>query len=163
MNNKHLLLYHGSDSKVTVPDLTKCNSYRDFGQAFYLSYNKGLAKDWAQKKNPTQAIINNYGITLNNVTSGSLKIKRFKADDQWAKFVYDNRMNSAYNRPDYDIVIGPIADNSLQYWFNKIDEEGLTFGEVASQIQYKKFKDNQFAFCSSKAIKLLKWVEIDDC
>lgn len=68
------------------------------------------------------------------------------------------RTKEGYVRPDYDIVIGPIADNTLQDWFNKMDEEGLTFSAIARQIQYKKFKDNQFAFCSSRAIKLLKWV-----
>lgn len=30
-------------------------------------------------------------------------------------------------RPDYDIIIGPIADNTLQNWFNRIDEEGDLF------------------------------------
>ena len=38
-------------------------------------------------------------------------------------------------------------------------EEGLSFSAIAPKIRYEKFKDNQFAFCSSRAIKLLKWVE----
>lgn len=163
MNEDSLILYHGTDSKILNPDLAKCNSYRDFGRAFYLSYNKGLAKNWAEKKNPARAKVNNYGIVLNNVEDCHLKIKCFTADAKWAKFVYDNRTNMNFVRPDYDIVIGPIADNSLQDWFNKIDEEGLDFGEVASKIQYKKFNDKQFAFCSSKALRLLKWVGCHDC
>ncbi len=158
-----LILYHGTDSKILTPDLAKCNSYRDFGRAFYLSYNKGLAKNWAEKKNPVRAKVNDYGIMLNNAEDGCLKIKRFKADAKWAKFVYDNRTNANFVRPDYDIVIGPIADNTLQDWFNKIDEEGLSFGDVASKIRYKKFKDDQFAFCSTKALNLLKWVGCHDC
>ena len=74
-----------------------------------MSFNKGLAKNWAEKKNPAQAKVNDYGIVLNNV------------------------------------------------------EDGLSFGDVASKIQYKKFKDNQFAFCSTKALNLLKWVGCHDC
>lgn len=158
MDEKSLILYHGTDSKILNPDLTKCNAYRDFGRAFYLSYNKTLARDWAKKKSRSQAKVNGYGLVLDNVEDGSLKIKRFKADDTWAKFVYNNRTKANFVRPDYDIIIGPIADNTLQDWFNKMDEEGLSFSAIAPHIQYKKFKDNQFAFCSSKAIKLLKWM-----
>lgn len=163
MSNDSLMLYHGTDSKIQNPDLQKCNVHRDFGRAFYLSYNKGLAKDWATKKSPTHAKINDYGIILNNIEDGNLKIRRFIADEKWAKFVYDNRTNAKYTRPDYDIIIGPIADNTLQDWFNKIDEEGLSFSEIATQIQYNKFKDSQFAFCSAKSLKLLKWVGCHDC
>lgn len=94
MSNDSLMLYHGTDSKVQNPDLLKCNVHRDFGRAFYLSYNKGLAKDWATKKSPTHAKINDYGIILNNIEDGNLKIRRFTADEKWAKFVYDNRTNA---------------------------------------------------------------------
>ena len=73
MSNDSLMLYHGTDSKVQNPDLLKCNVHRDFGRAFYLSYNKGLAKDWATKKSPTHAKINDYGIILNNIEDGNLK------------------------------------------------------------------------------------------
>lgn len=66
-------------------------------------------------------------------------------------------------RPDYDIIIGPIADNTLQNWFNKIEEDDMSFCEVASRIQYTKFKDNQYAFCSARFLKLLKWVDCHDC
>lgn len=163
MNEKSLILYHGTDAKITTPDLTKCKTFRDFGKAFYLSYNMGLAKDWAAKKSSASAKVNDYGIVLNDVESGNLRIKRFKADEQWAKFVYNNRTNEKFVRPDYDIIIGPIADNTLQNWFNKIEEDGLPFSEVASRIQYAKFKDNQYAFCSSRALKLLKWVDCHDC
>ena len=109
MDGKSLILYHGTDSKILNPDLTKCNAYRDFGRAFYLSYNKGLARDWAEKKSRTQPKVNGYGLILNNVEDGFLKIKRFSADEKWAKFVYDNRTREGYVRPDYDIVIGPIG------------------------------------------------------
>ena len=163
MNEKSVILYHGTDTKVSTPDLAKCKPFRDFGKAFYLSYNKGLAKDWATKKNPVSAKINDYGIVLNRIESGNLKIKRFKADEQWAKFIYNNRTDKKFVRPDYDIIIGPIADNTLQNWFNKIEEEGLSFSKVASRIQFAKFKDYQYAFCSPRALKLLKWVDCHDC
>lgn len=31
-------LYHGSNTRINVIDLAKCNRYKDFGQAFYLSF-----------------------------------------------------------------------------------------------------------------------------
>jgi len=32
-----MILYHGSNIKVTEIDLMKCRPYKDFGQGFYLT------------------------------------------------------------------------------------------------------------------------------
>jgi len=32
-----MILYHGSNMKVTAIDLSKCRPYKDFGQGFYLT------------------------------------------------------------------------------------------------------------------------------
>ncbi len=33
-----ITLYHGSNTKVTHIALSQCNPYKDFGQAFYLTF-----------------------------------------------------------------------------------------------------------------------------
>jgi len=32
-----VILYHGSNVKVSSIDLSKCNKYKDFGQGFYMT------------------------------------------------------------------------------------------------------------------------------
>ena len=38
-----MILYHGSNILVDKIDLTKSNKHKDFGQAFYLIYDKDQA------------------------------------------------------------------------------------------------------------------------
>ena len=42
-----MILYHGSNFQIERIDLAKCNPYKDFGQAFYLTSEKGQALDIA--------------------------------------------------------------------------------------------------------------------
>ena len=42
-------LYHGSNMRVIVPDLSRSKPFKDFGSGFYLSDNYGQAMDSLQK------------------------------------------------------------------------------------------------------------------
>lgn len=154
---KDIFLYHGSGALVKNPDLSKCANRRDFGRSFYLTYNKGVAKDWSKKVGLSEKIVNKFALTLINCPE-TLKIKKFSANEEWARFVYDNRYNENYRRPDYDILIGPIADNGLAEIFSEVDEGLIDFPVAAQKIAYKRYKDLQYAFCSKKALNLLKWI-----
>lgn len=153
---KDNILYHGSDSVIYKPELDKCSKYRDFGQCFYLTYDKKMAKDWAKKKSKDHPVVNEYTIDLSTIESGKLKIKRFKADGEWAKFIYDNRYNENFKRPAYDVIIGPLGDNHLKEHFSEIKVKEKTFEEIAAEIEYKRYNAIQVCFCSNYALKLLK-------
>ena len=43
-------LYHGSNIKIAEVDLSQCNPYKDFGQAFYLTIDKDQAMDVAHAR-----------------------------------------------------------------------------------------------------------------
>lgn len=45
----------------------------------------------------------------------------------------------AQKRPNYDIIIGPMADRGLKEQFMKMRMEHLTFAEIAPLIHYDKF------------------------
>lgn len=42
-----ITLYHGSNIRIDKIDLSHCNPYKDFGQAFYLTSDKAQAQDVA--------------------------------------------------------------------------------------------------------------------
>ena len=42
-----MTLYHGSNVEIAEIDLSLCNPYKDFGQAFYLTIEKDQAMDVA--------------------------------------------------------------------------------------------------------------------
>ena len=175
---KENILYHGTDTVINEPSLDKCNKYRDFGQCFYLTYNKKMANDWARKKSKDHPVVNKYTINFSTIESGKLKIKRFKADGEWAEFIYNNRYNENFKRPAYDIIIGPLGDNSLKEHFNESKSistkhskqttqykeiEALlkekTFKEIAAEIEYKRYNAIQVCFCSDYALKILRRIE----
>lgn len=153
----YVFLHHGSNVIVEKPQWNLGSRYRDFGQCFYTTYNEEMAKDWA-KKMDGNTVVNKYLFdwTLLEDKCNMLKVKRFKADAEWAKFVYSNRYIRGYKRPNYDILVGPLADKSLTEQFAKIRTEGLTFEEVAPLIEYNKFKALQVCFCSDRAVKMLR-------
>lgn len=45
-----MILYHGSNMQINVIDLSRCNRFKDFGQAFYLSADKNQAEEIAQTR-----------------------------------------------------------------------------------------------------------------
>ena len=42
-----ITLYHGSNVRIKDVDLSRCNPYKDFGQAFYLTSDMAQAQDVA--------------------------------------------------------------------------------------------------------------------
>ena len=45
-----MILYHGSNVQIDAIELRRCNRFKDFGQAFYLSADKSQAEEIAQTR-----------------------------------------------------------------------------------------------------------------
>ena len=43
-----MILYHGSNMHIETIELSRCNRFKDFGQAFYLSADKKQAEEIAE-------------------------------------------------------------------------------------------------------------------
>lgn len=153
------VLYHGSDTNVKRPVWNSGSRFRDFGQCFYTTYDRDTAKDWAVKMTALYPVVNKYALNLKSVQTMDLRIKRFQADEEWARFVYENRENSRFKRPAYDIIIGPIADKGLQDEFRKVKSGKASFAEIAPLIHYDRFHSYQVAFCTDRALKLLSYLD----
>ncbi|MBQ7823319.1 MAG: DUF3990 domain-containing protein [Bacteroidaceae bacterium] len=155
-----MILYHGSNTVIDGIDLGKCRPYKDFGKGFYLTDIEEQARRMAERTARMfkgEPVLTKFEFNLKEAQASELKIKIFDAPDrEWARFVMDNRdMNTVQPCHDYDIVIGPVADDTIArllrlYTENFIDEEQLlrelTFSKVTSQ----------YCFLSEAAIKMLK-------
>ena len=158
--NIAMILYHGSNMAIDGIDLNRCRPYKDFGRGFYLTDIREQAQRMAARTarmfsgNPTLTM---FEFDLEEAQSSELKVKVFKEPDwEWARFVMSNRdINTTQPCHDYDIVIGPVADDTIArllrlYTENFINEEQLlhelTFSKVTSQ----------YFFHSEAAIKMLK-------
>ena len=159
MEINQFVLYHGSDTDVKIPVWNSGSRFRDFGQCFYTTYDIRTAKNWAEKNTILNPVVNKYALNLKRIKTGVLRIKRFKSDAEWARFVYDNRENSKFKRPAYDIIIGPIADRGLANLFMKVKAGEKSFDEIAPLIQFDRFKSYQVAFCTDNAMNLLTYLD----
>lgn len=153
-----MILYHGSNMAIDVIDLNRSKPNKDFGRAFYLSADESQAQEMAQAKciqfGGTPCVTR---FEVDDVQMSKLCYKRFEeyARD-WAQFVYDNRDETKEFTHPYDIVFGPIADDYIGLQMRRFRFSKLTFNQFLEEIKYPKGITFQYAFCTQKAINLLK-------
>ncbi|MDR0307382.1 MAG: DUF3990 domain-containing protein [Chitinispirillales bacterium] len=112
-------VYHGGYIKVDTIDLLKCKPNKDFGKGFYVTKFRNHAEEWAKiigEKYGTAGFVSEFEFSENDFTNSICKIKRFDAyNEEWLDFVVINRdKNSKFPAHDYDIVIGPVANDKIQ-------------------------------------------------
>lgn len=86
-----------------------------------------------------------------------LNIKRFDGYTQeWAEFILMNR-NNISDKPahDFDIVIGPIADDGVGTQIRRLSRGFITFDAFLEELKYSKVSI-QYFFGTEKALKYLK-------
>ena len=156
-----MILYHGSNMEIDTIDLDKCRPYKDFGKGFYLTDIQEQAQRIAArtarmfKGDPT---LTAFEFDLKEVMRASgLKVRIFeKPDREWAKFVMSNRdINTVQPCHDYDIVIGPVADDTIARLLRLYIENFISEEQLLRELTFSKVT-SQYFFHSEAAIKMLK-------
>lgn len=153
-------LYHGSNIQIEVIDLGKCRPFKDFGQGFYLTDLPRQAERMASKTAriyqgiPTVSV---FEFDLEEAKRAGLKIKEFKGPDRaWALFVMKNRdINEIQPCHDYDIVIGPVADDNISRLLRRYTEELISEEDLVKELTFSDVT-SQYFFHTEAAIKMLK-------
>ena len=152
-------LYHGTNVDFDVIDLTKSNKYKDFGQGFYLTDIRSQAEELAAKKSRLfggYPVIQEYEFDESLLSGAELKVLKFdKPSTEWAEFIFKNRNRDNNFTHDYDIVIGPIANDGVAYLLGRYEEGTLTIQELSDKLDYKKL-NSQYFFGTDKSLKYLK-------
>lgn len=156
-------LYHGTNVEFFDIDLTKSNRFKDFGQGFYLTDYRQQAVELSQKRAVCDGgipIVQEYELDEALLSDPSLKVLRFDGPTaEWAEFIYKNRSRHkpAFHH-DYDIIIGPIADDGVAYLLNRYEEGSYTIEELARELKYKQL-NSQYFFGTSRAVSLQKRIK----
>lgn len=158
-------LYHGSNADIEVIDLNKGLRYKDFGKGFYVTPDKSTAIRMAQKRarlfGGTATLIT-YELDKAALPS-DLKIKRFpeKATVEWLMFVYDNRdRKNTTPIHDYDIVIGPIANDGVVLQLTNY-REGIYTPEQVAKLLQDRYLDQQYYFGTERALQFLHKINVE--
>jgi hypothetical protein len=152
-------LYHGSNVEIEYVDLSRGRRGKDFGKGFYAN------PDYMQAVEFCSNVVRREGSGTPTVTSfefdesalDMLNIKRFDGYTQeWAEFILMNR-NNISDKPahDFDIVIGPIADDGVGTQIRRLSRGFITFDAFLDELKYSKVSI-QYFFGTEEAIKYLK-------
>ena len=124
-----MYLYHGSNMKVETPQLILSNRTLDFGSGFYTTSDESQATRWAKlqtkRRKKGEAVLSIYD--FDEEQAAELALLRFEeADQKWLNFVTQNRKN-LYNGDKFDIVIGPVANDTTMPVLSKKFPAGVSY------------------------------------
>ena len=160
-----MTLYHGTNADIDAIDLNQGLRHKDFGKGFYLTPDRNTATRMAQKK------VRLYGGMPTLITyemddaalHSDLKVKIFpeKACVEWLVFIDANRdRKNVTSVHDYDIVIGPIADDGVVLQLTNFRKGIYTPEQAAAQLQ-DKYLDQQYYFGTEQALRFLRKTNVE--
>ncbi|MBR1514668.1 MAG: DUF3990 domain-containing protein [Bacteroidales bacterium] len=153
-------LYHGSNVEFDRIDLLKSKPNKDFGRGFYLSDNYQQALEMAETKVEQlefgTPVVMAYDV--DEAVLSELRILRFEDySEEWAKFILLNRNNASADAVhDYDVVIGPIANDTVGAQLWRYENKSIDLPTLVRNLQYVKGLTIQYFFGTEKAIKTLR-------
>jgi hypothetical protein len=155
-----ITLYHGSNVFIEKIDLTRSHPDKDFGKGYYLTDIRTQAEAMSIRRvriagegEPTLTV---YRFDESQLHSPELRVKVFdEPTEEWALFVLSNREASltGYTH-DYDIVIGPIADDGVAFQLDRYTRHMITLATLVEELTYRKL-NRQYYFGTERALQTL--------
>ena len=160
-----MLVYHGSNTVVENPMIISPNRTLDFGSGFYTTTNPMQAEIFAnnvvnRNEGRGAAVISYYEVDYDKILR-ELSVMIFEhPDDKWLDFVYAHRTEK-YTGKLYDIVIGPVANDTVYRVFRLFENGDIDRETVIKRLKITKLF-NQIAFCTEKAAAELKYIKFEE-
>ena len=155
-----MILNHGTNQDFGEIDIRKSKPNKDFGQGFYLSREYSQAMDMAKTKVEQLETGTPTVLTYEADESQMEGLRVLRFDDyseDWAKFILLNRNNSTpMPAHDYDIVIGPIANDRVGVQLWKYETQAIDLPTLVHNLRNMKGITFQYYFGTDRAIKILK-------
>lgn len=149
-----MIVYHGSEKEIQKPSYRGSRKGTDFGSGFYCTENLLMAKSWCALRNGQY--VNKYELDLNN-----LKVKEYELNLEWLLFVCYNRSNIdiSIEHSDYDVIIGPTADDKLYRTVQNFLDNVLSVDETLNILNCMKI-DRQINLVSKNALNNLEFLGV---
>ena len=165
-------LFHGTLAHIDKIDVTQGKPRKDFGRGFYLALSAEQAIGMMHKKlreatrrsrnKSSEGFVERlYKVQLKPSAEAVLKIRTFDAVDmEWLDFVLMNREDADGNAHDFDMVIGPTADDDTMvalrnYWRGLFGPVGsLKAKQTLLEVLEPENLGVQCCLCTAKAVEL---------
>jgi len=128
-----MILYHGSDKKITKPLYGAGNPRNDYGLGFYCTESVELAKEWACQKN-TDGFANQYDLDVQNLNILDLSKEPFSLL-HWLTILMQNRCFTPKS---------PIGQQNLQFLTEHFHLDYLSYDVICGY----RANDSYFSFAS---------------
>ena len=137
-----MILYHGSNTDIAEIDLSVSKVGKDFGCGFYLSADKEQALELAARKTEQLGVgtpmLNSYEFDESSLHGRGLSVLEFQEySREWAEVVLMNRRNrTRVPSHSYDIVIGPIANDSVGFQIRRLTSGLIDMDKFLEELKY---------------------------
>ena len=153
-------VYHGSIEEVKKPEIRQSNRSLDYGSGFYTTTSYEQAKRLVERRMKDKGVsvgyVNIY--ELNDEVIKNMKSLFFdKPTEEWVSFVMKNRTERDYTH-DYDIVYGPVADDSVYTQFTLYEGGVISMPTLIQELKTYKLVD-QYLFHTEKSLLAIQFVE----
>ena len=107
-----MIVYHTGFSEIRNPDVHYGRKNADFGQGFYMTDDREFSFRWARERKGSDTFVNQYDLTLDG-----LNVRTLDRDLAWFEYIMDNRAGKRDAFPEADIILGPIANDTIYNTF----------------------------------------------
>ncbi len=157
-----MIVFHGSDTIVDTPKILEAKRPLDFGGGFYVTTSIQQAKSWAVKvayrNNNSHRCVNMYEFDEARAKSDLTVIHFEIADEKWLDFICANR--SGKSTGEYDIVIGPVADDRVYRVVVEYENGDLDKETALKNLKAEALCD-QILFHTPSSLEYLKYIDTE--
>lgn len=153
-------VYHGSIDEVVNPEIRQPNRSLDYGAGFYTTTSYEQAKRWVERRMKDKGVAVGYVniYELDEKLVKNMKSLFFeKPTEEWVSFVMRNRTERNFIH-DYDIVYGPVADDSVYTQFTLYEGGIISLPTLIHELKTYKLVD-QYLFHTEKSLLAIKFVK----
>lgn len=159
-----MILFHGGTDIVEHPVVITGDQGRDFGFAFYTTDIREQAERWAVRRAKFRGRMAGRGVPaivceyeLDEAALPDLAVKRFPDPSmEWLDFVVANRSDLSF-RHGFDIVVGKIANDRVGETVSYVVAGVMRREDAVERLRFQRI-NNQWAFCTDKALASLRFV-----
>lgn len=148
-------LFHASYQVIEKPDVHYGRKNADMGQGFYTTDDRAFANRWVRESPGKDIVINHY-----ELDDSDLKVKKFERNKEWFEYIFANRRLKPDAYEEYDLIIGPIANDTIYETFGIITSGYLTDQEAMELLMVGPCS-YQIVLKTQKAADNLKFVSYE--
>ena len=150
-------VYHGSDTVVQKPRILHSKRRMDFGSGFYTTQSRTQAEKWARsvrrRRDSPEAFVTEFDYE----EKPEMNVLIFDGPfAEWFDFIIRNRKGTFTH--DYDIIIGPVADDSVYDTLFLFESGYITREEAIRKLNSAKL-DGQILFHTDKSMECITYID----